>query len=74
MMRDLKSRAISLAKLKEPHSRGYSDDTEFVPLKFAEKNLGEYAEANKLLLEENAKWAKELELAHIKIAEFTKKP
>lgn len=47
---------------------------EFVPLKFAEKKLGEYAEANKLLLKENAKWTKELELAHIKIDGFTKKP
>lgn len=63
--------AISLAQLKMPFSKGYSDGTLFVPFKLAEKKLLEYAEANRLLVEENSKWAKELELANLKINKLT---
>jgi hypothetical protein len=59
-MSELTKYAIPLSRLRSGY--GFPDNTEFIVLSIAENILNDYKKAARILIDENNKWAKELEL------------
>jgi hypothetical protein len=67
---ELENYAVPLSTLQT--NQGYPKDTLFINYKIAQQIIDDYKKAAQILIGENNKWAKELELARNKIEHLTK--
>jgi hypothetical protein len=66
----LRSYAVSVATLRSVGAGGFTPETLMVPLTFADTVVAETLAANKILIKENDKWAKQLEVALTELDRF----
>lgn len=71
-MSELEPFAIKLSSLRKSNM-GYSENDLFIAVKVADNHMKSYIDANKALLEEREKWAKELEQTRNELEQLKKK-